>query len=147
MSVLKPPPLGYAALALFLLISSFRIAMFFNPEILAQRDSGIGLLWMAATLGKTSISKLNRRNVLSANIAKLCELVAEPAEPLALRLSSNLLVGVVRVYKLKHDIFISEVTTCFTSLKRTILEIDAAETSAAINLTSGSVRRVINAHI
>jgi hypothetical protein len=51
---------------------------------------------MAATLGKTSIGKLNRRNVLKADIAKLCELVAEPAEPLALRLSSNLLVGVVR---------------------------------------------------
>ncbi|CAE6446172.1 unnamed protein product [Rhizoctonia solani] len=114
--------------------------MFFTPELLAKRDSGIGLLWMAATLGKTSIGKLNRRNVLSANIAKLCELVAEPAEPLALRLSSNLLVGVVRVYKVKHDIFLSEVTTCFTTLKRTILEINAAESSAAINLTSGSVR-------
>ncbi|KAG8713540.1 isopentenyl-diphosphate delta-isomerase idi1 [Ceratobasidium sp. 423] len=116
------------------------ILMFFTPELLAKRDSGIGLLWMAATLGKTSIGKLNRRNVLSANIIKLCELVAEPAEPLALRLSSNLLVGVVRVYKVKHDIFLSEVTTCFTTLKRTILEINAAETSAAINLTSGSVR-------
>ncbi|CAE6462959.1 unnamed protein product [Rhizoctonia solani] len=114
--------------------------MFFTPELLAKRDSGIGLLWMAATLGKTSIGKLNRRNVLSANITKLCELVAEPVEPLALRLSSNLLVGVVRVYKVKHDIFLSEVTTCFTTLKRTILEINAAESSAAINLTSGSVR-------
>ncbi|KAF8707861.1 Isopentenyldiphosphate isomerase, partial [Rhizoctonia solani] len=115
-------------------------SMFFTPELLAKRDSGIGLLWMAATLGKTSIGKLNRRNVLSANISKLCELVAEPAEPLALRLSSNLLVGVVRVYKVKHDLFLSEVTTCFTTLKRTILEMNAAEASVAINLTSGSVR-------
>ncbi|KAF8605081.1 hypothetical protein BDV93DRAFT_605577 [Ceratobasidium sp. AG-I] len=114
--------------------------MFFTPELLSKRDSGIGLLWMAATLGKTSIGKLNRRNVLSANIAKLCEMVAEPAEPLALRLSSNLLVGVVRVYKVKHDIFLSEVTTCFTSLKRTMLEMSAAETSAALNLAVGSAR-------
>ncbi|ELU41722.1 hypothetical protein AG1IA_04252 [Rhizoctonia solani AG-1 IA] len=139
-------------------------SMFFTPELLAKRDSGIGLLWMAATLGKTSIGKLNRRNVLSANISKLCELVAEPAEPLALRLSSNLLVGVVRyvghnpacnssplhvysVYKVKHDLFLSEVTTCFTTLKRTILEMNAAEASVAINLTSGSVRWVIYAHV
>ncbi|KAG8712046.1 hypothetical protein FRC08_015088 [Ceratobasidium sp. 394] len=114
--------------------------MFFTTELLSKRDSGIGLLWMAATLGKTSIGKLNRRNVLKADIGKLCELVAEPAEPLALRLSSNLLVGVVRVYKVKHDIFLSEVTTCFTSLKRTMLEISAAEASAALNLTIGSVR-------
>ncbi|KAG8739633.1 hypothetical protein FRC10_005369 [Ceratobasidium sp. 414] len=95
---------------------------------------------MAATLGKTSIGKLNRRNVLKADIGKLCGLVSEPAEPLALRLSSNLLVGVARVYKVKHDIFLSEVTTCFTSLKRTLLEISAAETSAALNLPFGSVR-------
>ncbi|CAE6424929.1 unnamed protein product [Rhizoctonia solani] len=114
--------------------------MFFTPELLAKRDSGIGLIWMAATLGKTSIGKLNRRNVLSANISKLCELVAEPTEPLALRLSSNLLVGVARVYKVKYDTFLAEVTTCFTTLKRTILEIDAGEASVAINLTSGSVR-------
>ncbi|QRW19285.1 cohesin subunit rad21 [Rhizoctonia solani] len=84
--------------------------MFFTPELLAKRDSG------------------------------LVYFVAEPAEPLALRLSSNLLVGVVRVYKVKHDLFLSEVTTCFTTLKRTILEMNAAEASVAINLTSGSVR-------
>ncbi|KAG8783178.1 hypothetical protein FRC12_020011 [Ceratobasidium sp. 428] len=95
---------------------------------------------MAATLGKASFGKLNRRNVLKADIGKLCELVAEPAEPLALRLSSNLLVGVVRVYKVKHDIFLTEVTTCSTSLKRAMMEMSAAETSAALDLQAGSVR-------
>ncbi|KAG8696788.1 hypothetical protein FRC09_008263, partial [Ceratobasidium sp. 395] len=114
--------------------------MFFTTELLSKRDSGIGLLWMAATLGKASFGKLNRRNVLKADIGKLCELVAEPAEPLALRLSSNLLVGVVRVYKVKHDIFLTEVTTCSTSLKRAMMEMSAAETSAALDLQAGSVR-------
>lgn len=52
---------------------------------------------LASTIGpKASYSKLDKRVVLSANVSKLCDLVAEPPEPLALRLSSNLLVGVVR---------------------------------------------------
>ena len=33
---------------------------------------------------------------MSADITQLCGLIAEPAEPLALRLSSNLMVGVAR---------------------------------------------------
>jgi hypothetical protein len=88
--------------------------MFFTPELLSRRDSGIGLLWsartfsaiyalsqrvfrLAATLGsKSAFAKLQKRDVMTANISQLCSLVAQPAEPLALRLSSNLMVGVVR---------------------------------------------------
>ena len=88
--------------------------MFFTPELLSRRDSGIGLLWsaqasscaftashrvcrLAATLGsKSAFTKLQKRDVMTANISQLCTLVAQPAEPLALRLSSNLMVGVVR---------------------------------------------------
>lgn len=52
---------------------------------------------LAATLGsKSSFKKLPRRSVLTADISQLCDLIAEPKEPLALRLSSNLMVGVAR---------------------------------------------------
>lgn len=52
---------------------------------------------LAATIGsKASFKKLNKRSIISANISKLCDMIAEPEEPLALRLSSNLLVGVAR---------------------------------------------------
>ena len=58
---------------------------------------------MAATLGsKSSFKKLPRRSVLTADISQLCDLIAEPKEPLALRLSSNLMVGVAR-YAYKHE--------------------------------------------
>jgi meiotic recombination protein REC8 len=89
--------------------------MFFSNELLSRRDSGFGLLWfaphhplrapflpdrctrLAATLGaKSSFKKLPRRSVLTADIAQLCGLISQPSEPLALRLSSNLMVGVVR---------------------------------------------------
>jgi meiotic recombination protein REC8 len=52
---------------------------------------------LAATLGsKSTFKKLPKRSVLTADITQLCDLIAEPAEPLALRLSSNLMVGVAR---------------------------------------------------
>jgi meiotic recombination protein REC8, fungi type len=89
--------------------------MFFSPELLSRRDSGFGLLWyatrynlmstripnialrLAATLGsKSTFKRLPKKSVLSADIAQLCELIAQPPEPLALRLSSNLMIGVAR---------------------------------------------------
>lgn len=90
--------------------------MFFSPDLLERRDSGYGLLWyvhlsllvqnavrcmrlsrLAATLGaKSSFKKLPKRSVLTADISQLCDLIAEPPEPLALRLSSNLMIGVAR---------------------------------------------------
>ncbi|KAI1791941.1 hypothetical protein LXA43DRAFT_1094024 [Ganoderma leucocontextum] len=52
---------------------------------------------LAATLrAKSSFKKLPKRSVLTADISQLCGLIAEPPEPLALRLSSNLMIGVAR---------------------------------------------------
>ncbi|KAJ7071043.1 Rec8 like protein-domain-containing protein [Mycena amicta] len=101
--------------------------MFFSPELLAKRDSGFGLLWLAATLGsKSTFKKLPKRSVLSADISQLCDLIADPEEPLALRLSSNLMIGVARVYKVKQDIFFTDVTNCVASLKKVVQEIKSA---------------------
>ncbi|KXN90036.1 Meiotic recombination protein rec8 [Leucoagaricus sp. SymC.cos] len=95
--------------------------MFFTPDILTRRDSGFGLIWLAATLGsKSAFKKLPRRSVMTADIAQLCDLIAEPAEPMALRLSSNLMFGVVRVYKVKQEIFITDVNSCVTALKKMV---------------------------
>lgn len=56
-----------------------------------------GLWRLAATLGaRSSFKRLPKRDVMGADIAQLCGLIAEPVEPLALRLSSNLMVGVAR---------------------------------------------------
>ncbi|EJD04134.1 uncharacterized protein FOMMEDRAFT_155258 [Fomitiporia mediterranea MF3/22] len=75
--------------------------MFFSTELLSKRDNGFGLLWLvkeallAATLGsKSSFKKLPRRSIQTADIPQLCDLISHPSEPLALRLSSNLMVGV-----------------------------------------------------
>ncbi|KAF7306915.1 RAD21/Rec8 N-terminal domain protein [Mycena indigotica] len=106
--------------------------MFFSSELLAKRDSGFGLLWLAATLGsKSTFKKLPKRSVLSADISQLCDLIADPEEPLALRLSSNLMIGVARVYKVKQEIFFSDVTSCVASLKKVVQEM---KTASALDL-------------
>ncbi|TFY62916.1 hypothetical protein EVJ58_g3564 [Rhodofomes roseus] len=106
--------------------------MFFTPELLERRESGFGLLWLAATLGaKSSFKKLPKRSVLTADIAQLCDLIAEPPEPLALRLSSNLMIGVARVYKVKQEIFYSDVTTCYNTLKKAVADLHTASLGAA----------------
>ncbi|KAL1719459.1 Rec8 like protein-domain-containing protein [Schizophyllum commune] len=98
--------------------------MFFTQELLSKRDSGFGLLWLAATLGsRSAFKKLPKRSVLNADIAQLCDLIAEPMEPLALRLSSNLMVGVARVYKVKQEMLYTDVSNCVTSLKKVVVEL------------------------
>jgi hypothetical protein len=58
----------------------------------------LNTIWrLAATLGaRSSFKRLPKRDVMGADIIQLCGLITEPAEPLALRLSSNLMVGVAR---------------------------------------------------
>ncbi|KAH9937716.1 Rec8 like protein-domain-containing protein [Fomitopsis serialis] len=102
--------------------------MFFTPELLERRESGFGLLWLAATLGaKSSFKKLPKRSILTADISQLCGLIAEPPEPLALRLSSNLMIGVAR----QQEIFYSDVTTCYNTLKKAVTELHTASLGAA----------------
>ncbi|KIM85185.1 hypothetical protein PILCRDRAFT_96366 [Piloderma croceum F 1598] len=114
--------------------------MFFTPELLAKRDSGFGLLWLAATLGsKSTFKRLPKRSVLTADITQLCDLIAEPAEPLALRLSSNLMVGVARYFK--QEIFMSDVTICFNSLKKVVQELHSmSATDAQLQMAQPSIR-------
>ncbi|KAL0581624.1 R8 protein [Marasmius crinis-equi] len=116
--------------------------MFFSQELLARRDSGFGLLWLAATLGsKSTFKKLPKRSVLSADISELCELIAQPEEPLALRLSSNLMIGVARVYKVKQELFLTDVTNCVTSLKKVVQDLQTtAAKERALQMAQPTVR-------
>ncbi|KAJ6621737.1 hypothetical protein B0H10DRAFT_2017274 [Mycena sp. CBHHK59/15] len=109
--------------------------MFFSPELLARRDSGFGLLWLAATLGsKSTFKKLPKRSVLTADISQLCGLIAEPSEPLALRvhfLSSIAVPTVYLCFSVKQEIFMSDIASCVTSLKKVVQEMQSIATMGA----------------
>lgn len=73
---------------------------------------------LAATLGPKT-KRITRKQLIGVDLTKTCELIAEPPEPLALRLSGCLLVGVarsaactlicheltIRVYNQNYDLF------------------------------------------
>ena len=68
-----------------------------TPLVKDSRLYALNSCRLAATLGaKSSFKKLPKRSVLTADISELCKLIAEPPEPLALRLSSNLMIGAAR---------------------------------------------------
>ncbi|PVH92072.1 hypothetical protein DM02DRAFT_576286 [Periconia macrospinosa] len=73
--------------------------MFYSHEILTSRKYGIATVWLVATLGAKSHSKkINRKAIQDVDLPKACKTIIEPAAPMALRLQSNLLYGVMRVY-------------------------------------------------
>lgn len=53
------------------------------------------ILRLAATLGPKT-KRITRKQLTTVDLNRTCELIAEPPEPLALRLSGCLLVGVAR---------------------------------------------------
>ncbi|EJT97869.1 hypothetical protein DACRYDRAFT_119082 [Dacryopinax primogenitus] len=117
------------------------LTMFFTPELLQRRDSGFGLIWLAATLGsKSALRKLPRKGILSADIPQLCEMISSPPEPLALRLSANLMVGVIRVYHARHDIWAADVTHTFTNLKKAVNAMYAESGALALEMPQGTIR-------
>nr|XP_019043978.1 hypothetical protein I302_07258 [Kwoniella bestiolae CBS 10118]OCF22908.1 hypothetical protein I302_07258 [Kwoniella bestiolae CBS 10118] len=88
--------------------------MFFSNELLTSKDGPL-----AATFGPKN-KKITRKQLTGVNLAKTCDLIAEPPEPIALRLSGALLVGVARVYNQNYDIFYSDVTNLDSNLRRSI---------------------------
>ena len=63
---------------------------------------------LAATLGsKSSFKKLQRRDILSVDVPQACTFLSDADEPLALRLSSNLMYGVTRVFSQQHQFLYS----------------------------------------
>ncbi|GAA5849980.1 hypothetical protein JCM8547_000973 [Rhodosporidiobolus lusitaniae] len=99
--------------------------MFYSTEILTSRKGGFAVFWLAATVGSkggTAVKKLSKAEVLKSNVVRACEKVIAPEEPLALRLSSNLMMGIARVYQQQFYFYASDVTHVHQALKKAITE-------------------------
>nr|OQO28495.1 hypothetical protein B0A51_03307 [Rachicladosporium sp. CCFEE 5018] len=73
--------------------------MFYSHEVLTSRKYGVATVWLVATLGSISgLKKVSRKAILDVDVAKTCDTIITPEAPMALRLQSNLLYGVTRVY-------------------------------------------------
>ncbi|PWN27320.1 hypothetical protein BDZ90DRAFT_279681 [Jaminaea rosea] len=100
--------------------------MFYSQQMLAKR-TGLGIVWLAATLGNrsTALKKITRRELDGINISKACDSVASPSEPMALRLSSQLMYGVVRLYSQKSEQFVLDVSQVHATMRKNLSEITA----------------------
>lgn len=79
--------------------------MFYSLEILSIRNSqqypGISTVWLASTtdaLSSIANKRLTKRDYLHVNVPNTCRFICMSPHPLSLRLQSNLLVGISRVY-------------------------------------------------
>jgi meiotic recombination protein REC8, fungi type len=86
--------------------------MFYSSDILNKKHS-MSVVWMAATLQK----KLTKKQIQSVEITEACQYVQDPPEPLALRLSSNLMVGLSRVYSQQTGFLWTDVNQVVLSVK------------------------------
>jgi len=63
---------------------------------------------LVATLGsKSTLKKVNRKDILDVNVSKACQTVMEPSAPLALRLQSNLLYA--RLVSVTHPSSVADI--------------------------------------
>ncbi|RUS18960.1 Rec8 like protein-domain-containing protein [Endogone sp. FLAS-F59071] len=107
--------------------------MFYSKEILTRRNGGFGVIWLAATLGsKSNLKKLSRKEVIGVDIAKACEYITRPPEHLALRLSSNLMVGVARVYNQQYQFYYVDVNNVWLKLKRELVALQSGDIDMAV---------------
>jgi hypothetical protein len=79
---------------------------------------------LVATLGsKSSLKRINRKQILDVDVAKACQTIVDPVAPMALRLQGNLLyvnahitymcTTDIRAGMVYHESTCNSVATCF----------------------------------
>ncbi|THF95874.1 hypothetical protein TEA_024382 [Camellia sinensis var. sinensis] len=96
--------------------------MFYSQFILAKKGP-LGTIWIAAHLER----KLRKNQVADTDIGVSVDSILFPEVPIALRLSSHLLLGVVRIYSRK-------VNYLFDDCSEALLKIKQAFRSTAVDL-------------
>ncbi|XP_074613858.1 uncharacterized protein LOC141873721 [Acropora palmata] len=89
--------------------------MFYSVDILTRKGR-LGLIWLAATYGE-SRRGMTQRDYKRVNISRACRDIIDPVVPFALRLSSNLMVGVVRIYREQTRIVWVEAKHVYKTIK------------------------------
>ncbi|KAK0566758.1 R8 protein, partial [Tilletia horrida] len=97
--------------------------MFYNLELLNKPKSRLGIVWLAATIGnRSSFKKLSKSDIGSVDLVKICQQLAAPDEAMALRLSSQLLYGTVKIYDQQLDSLQKAAEAMQLALKRSFLQ-------------------------
>lgn len=99
--------------------------MFFHTSILST-SGPLGQMWLSAHLKR---NKLNKRQIQNISIKQYSRVILKPKDgPMALRLSGQLLLGLVRIYSLKVRYLHEECNNSYSKmrLQRSKVYLDAA---------------------
>ncbi|CAJ0639299.1 5953_t:CDS:10 [Entrophospora sp. SA101] len=78
---------------------------------------------VSSTLGSRShLRKLSRKEINSVNLVKACGYLSSPPEPLALRLSSNLLYGITRLYQQQYQFYYVDTNNLWLKFQKALSE-------------------------
>ncbi|OHE99756.1 hypothetical protein CORC01_04892 [Colletotrichum orchidophilum] len=94
--------------------------MFYSHEILTSHQFGVATIWVVATIGPRgggTQKKVSRRAIEDVDIRKACEKIIQPGAPISLRLQSNLLYGVSRVYSSQCKYMLTDTEKIQTTMK------------------------------
>ena len=86
--------------------------MFYSQLILAKKGE-LGKVWLAAHMAK----KLSKKEIFKIKIDEYVQKVVYPNEPLSLRVSGHLLLGIVRIYASKVDYLVNEYSEALIKIK------------------------------
>jgi cohesin complex subunit SCC1 len=87
----------------------------FYSEFILTRKGPLAKIWLAAHWEK----KLSKTQVCQTNLVKSVEDIINPSLPLALRLSSQLLLGIVRIYSRQTRYLLEDCADALNRLKTT----------------------------
>ncbi|KXH62972.1 hypothetical protein CSAL01_03922 [Colletotrichum salicis] len=94
--------------------------MFYSHDILTSHQFGVATIWVIATVGPRGAGthkKVSRRAIEDVDIRKACEKIIQPGVPISLRLQSNLLYGVSRVYSSQCKYMLTDTEKVQTTMR------------------------------
>ncbi|KAG9233376.1 hypothetical protein BJ875DRAFT_378746 [Amylocarpus encephaloides] len=108
-----------------------------SHTILTSRKYGIATIWLAATLGSASTTrKLTKKAINDVDVPRACGTISEPDAPMALRLQSSLMYGVVKVYHQQYGYLLTDVRGAESGM-RALMQISP---SNALDSNAGKAR-------
>ena len=87
--------------------------MFYSQFILSKRGP-LGTIWLAAHMDR----KLNKDTITKQDIIQAVQAIINPEAPLALRLSGQLMLGVVKVYDRKINYLFHDCSEALAKAKQ-----------------------------
>ncbi|KAL9368153.1 hypothetical protein Peur_039352 [Populus x canadensis] len=115
--------------------------MFYSQTFLARKGP-LGTVWCAAHLQH----RLKKSHYTSTDIPSTVDRIMFPEVPIALRMSSHLLLGVVRIYKKKVDYLFQDCTVALAGLNKafTTTEVNLPENATTATFESITLPPTLN---